>query len=182
MKRDINFGARGLELTNIIITGRRNVDNSMKLYYDDESNITMPFNIAKRDKHSHLTLTERIALQLRNFEVSSHPDALNTVDLNLQNVDTDDSDFYQTAKQVIYFALGTQDEPNQPSITKICWTGPHDDLKAHLSTILKEAIKSYDPEYTRLNHYEETHEEGQPISCNGRLQYYSLKVSSQDIA
>ena len=182
MNKNINFGAQGLKLTNIIITGRPNIDKSMRIYYDDESNITIPFNIAKRDKHSYLTLTERIALQLRNFEVSNHPDAINTVDLNLQNVDTDDADFYQTAKRVIYFALGTQDEPNQPSITKICWTGVNDRLKTHLSTILKEAIKNYDPKYTRLNHYEETHEEGQPISHDTRLQYYSIKVSLQDIA
>ena len=76
MNKNINFGAQGLKLTNIIITGRPNIDKSMRIYYDDESNITIPFNIAKRDKHSHLTLTERIALQLRNFEVSNHPDAI----------------------------------------------------------------------------------------------------------
>lgn len=182
MKRDINFGAQGLKLTNIIITGAHYPNDEMKFYYNDESNITMPFNVAEKDIHSHLTLTERIALQLRNFEVSHHPNAINTVDLYLKNVNVNDYAYHEVIQQVIYFALGTQDTPDQPSITRICWAGSDDELKATIKTILKDTIKNYDPEYTRLNHYEETHEIGKPVSSKQCLNYYNLKVSLQDIA
>ena len=182
MKKDINFGARGLKLTNIIITGVHYPNDEMKFYYNDESSITMPFDVAEKDIHSHLTLTERIALQLRNFEVNRNSDAIKTVDLYLQNVNVNDYGYYEVIQQVIYFALGTQDDPDQPSITRICWAGSNDKLKEAIETILKDTIKNYDPEYTRLNHYEETHEVGKPVSARQCLNYYNLKVSLQDIA
>lgn len=179
-----DLGMKGLNLTNIIIAGTRNTDSLMKNYYNNENHITMPFdieNIDKRAKHSYLTLTERIALELRNFKIDDSG-AIDTVDVYLQDVDVNTKNFYKIAKRVIYFSLGTQVYSEQPSITKICWGGLYPSLKSCLEKILKEVIETYDSEYTCLNHYEETHEKSQPISFDGDcLNYYDLKISLQSI-